>query len=226
VPWTACLERQTLTTTAIRSVPTNLPHARIFLDDLIEIESLLIDEFSRLPNAESISFEYAIDGNIAMTTHEELIEHGGYATEFSLSISNGSRRLSTGLLDIGGGINPRFNIPYQLKESEWAVYGKVEQIFEARKDRLKSFCQSVPSWVMFCFWAIIAVLGSAGSTLRGEPAFIARPLLMAYFAVGAVFFPFMSVLLLAYFRKNRIYFRRIRQDQKARTDLAPEKRPS
>lgn len=75
-----------MTKKAIRTVPSELPHARIYLDDLFEIEAILLDEFSKLTNPPSVSFEYEIDGNVMMTTHDELLDHGGHTTDFSLNI--------------------------------------------------------------------------------------------------------------------------------------------
>jgi hypothetical protein len=134
-----------VTTTAIRKVPTSLPHARIFLDDLFEIENLLTVEFSKLYEGSSITFEYAIDETIAMTTHQELIDHGGYTNQFSLSVLSGAKYLATGSLIFNGSMHPLFSVPYDLRSNEWAIFGKIEQIFNARKDRIKCLHESVPS---------------------------------------------------------------------------------
>jgi hypothetical protein len=59
-------------------------------------------------------------------------------------------------------------VPSDLEKNEWAIFGRVEQVFKARKDRIKSF--------------------------YGFD-----------------------------FRKNRIYFRRIRQDQKEKIAARKER---
>ena len=211
-----------MTTTAIRKVPSSLPHARIYLDDLFEIENLLRDEFLKRFDASSISFEYAIDKSVAMTTHEELIEHGGYAAHFSLSVSGGSRYLGWAFLYFDGNSAPHFSAPYDLRESEWALFGKVSQIFRARRDWLKNLYESVPGWLIFGLWAVMFVVGDVVQVVVPKNPVI-RPLIVPYVAFTALSLTFIGLVLVGLFRKNRIYLRLVRQDQKARAAAMKER---
>jgi hypothetical protein len=124
------LELGDLTTSVIRKLPSELPHSRLYLDDLFEIEEILEDEFAKLQNAQPIAFEYEIDGSLVITTHEELIEHGGSSCRFALNIVSADWRLKgDGVLSFYSTIKPRFAVPYALKEGDWALFGRVEQIF-------------------------------------------------------------------------------------------------
>ena len=211
-----------MTTTTIRKVPRSLPHARIYLDDLFEIENLLRDEFSKRYDAASISFEYVVDNSISMTTHDELVEHGGYATHFSLSASAGSRFLGSALLNFDGNSAPFFSLPYDSRESEWALYGKVNEIFHARRDWLKNFYESVPGWLIFGLWAVMFVVGSLIQIIVPKDPGI-RPLLEPYLALMVIPLVFIGLALVVLFRKNRIYLRLARQDQKARAAARRER---
>jgi hypothetical protein len=207
-----------LTTTAIRSVPTQLPHASIYLDDLFEIEEIISNELAKLPKPRSASFEYSIDKQISVTTHAELIEHEGSSKDFILHLRLDDESYSSLTLMIGGITAPSLYLPHLLKERDWAVFGRVEQVFRARRDLLKNATDSIPSWVI-----ILPFLWLAISYILVR---IVKPPIMQPGLVAAIeVLLFLPVFLGAFgvWKKNRIYFRHIRQDQKARNAALRER---
>jgi len=209
-----------LTKTAIREVPRELPHARIFLDDLFEVEAILRESYAKLPKEPPIGFEYTIDGKIRLTTHDELKEHEGYSSNFSLFVvGNSPYAGNSSILSITRFSNPEFNPPYDLEDQKWEIFGKVAEVFKAREDRLKNAIMALPSWLS---WMLLpAVLACA---------ILANLKAVTQYVDPKAFYSIQLLLLIGYliafyevFRRSRIYFRYARQDQKAR-DAARKER--
>lgn len=206
-----------MTVSTIRAVPFELPHARIYLDDLFEIEDLLREEISQLPDSPQVSFEYLIGKDLLITTREELSEHGEYATQFSLNMSDVNRIDSgRGLLIIYDTIKPQFHAPYVLEHTEWALYGEVTQIFNRRADKLKVIADSVSS--LFAWYIVICpcVLIVTVSVFILSNAVLVRLSLAGLALVIAIFSLGIVSLSSARLRKNRIYFANVRSDYKAK----------
>ncbi|MGB8478849.1 MAG: hypothetical protein WCE63_08410 [Acidobacteriaceae bacterium] len=202
-----------MTKTAIREVPRELPHARIFLDDLFEVETILRESYAKLPNASPIGFEYTIDGRIKLTTHEELKEHEGYSSNFYLYVVGNSRYFgSSTVLSISRFSNPEFTPPYDLKDQNWEIFGKVAEVFKTREDKFKNAIMSLPFWLS---WMLLPAMVAC--------AILANLKAVTQYVDPRAFYSAQLLLLIGYlvafyevFRRNRIYFRYARQDQKAR----------
>jgi len=200
-----------VTKTAIRKVPTTLPHARIYLDDLFEIEDILSKEYASLPAAPSISFEYEIDNIVTMNTREDLIQHEGYADEFSLKVVSSPISYAPSIISIIGIGHTQFDLPYFLNEQAWSIFGKIEQVFKARTDLLKNVAQMIPWWIICLpmLWGILCTV----SLIVLHRAIIAVSLVVT---IGGLLAIPLCIGTIGIWRKNRIYFRYSRQDQKQR----------
>ena len=208
-----------MTKTAIRKIPSGLTHARVYLDDLFEIESILLEEYAKLPEAPLVSFEYLIDDILAMTTHEELIEHGGNSARFTLNVTSANWRYSEGyILILNDMVRPQFSVPRALREQQWAIFGKVEQVFKARADRFKNGVEATPVSALIllslsCFALSVLLNIFHRGKIESSIVLTILGLLLTLFIAGSI----------GVWRKNRIYFRYARQDQKARTAARNER---
>jgi len=199
-----------VTKTAIREIPRQLPHASIYLDDLFEIEDLFLAQAAARPTPISIAFEYLLDESIKITTREELIEHGGSCSEFSLSLKSELPGANTCLISIIGMAHTQLEIPHFLKDQAWEIFGKVEQIFKTRRDRMKAFANALPGKAAFLpyAWVLILVVVSRLLHQTFSPSLYwgGALLLISPYLFGAI----------GIWKKNLIYLRFIRMDQKAR----------
>lgn len=199
-----------MTKTAIRTIPSELPHASIYLDDLFEIEDIFANQAKRLPAPVPITFEYIVDRSIKMTTHEELIEHGGSCSEFSLRLRSEMKNVDSSVISIIGMAHTQFEIPYFLSDQAWEIFGKVEQIFKTRRDRLKIYADELRIATAFLpyVWLLILAAMSRILHLSFPPSLYwgGALLLIAPWLLGAA----------AIWKRNLIYLRFIRMDQKAK----------
>lgn len=207
-----------MTTTTIRSVPRKLPKAAIYLDDLFEVERILSESFSRSSKPQNVSFEYRVDGDLKMTTHEDLIEHGGESSNFALLVITGADYRSVqSVVSFYGGIDPAVDFPYELKEQSWPLYAQVQQIFESRTSKLKKVVAQIPSSLLYQvygaatgLWIMIPML--AGIALKFK-AYVALFLLI--FFCATIYVP-AFILVRTDKKEAKIYFRHQRDDEKAR----------
>lgn len=199
-----------MTKTAIRAIPRQLPHASIYLDDLFEIEDIFASHAKSLPTPVPIGFEYILDESIKITTREELIEHGGSCNEFSLRLKSEKPNVDTSVISIIGMAHVQFEIPYFLSDRAWEIFGKVEQVFKTRKDRIKAYAQALPgkAWVLPYAWMLIFVLLSILLHKSLPP--------LLYWGGVLLFLAPLLLGAVGIWKKNLIYLRFIRMDQKAR----------
>jgi hypothetical protein len=199
-----------VTKTAIRTIPRQLPHASIYLDDLFEIEDIFVNQANGLPAPVSVEFEYVLGGSIKITSRDELIEHGGSCSEFSLRLRSEKPNVNTSVIDLIGMAHTQFEIPYFLSSQAWEVFGKVEQIFKTRRDRVKALADAIPLKAVFLPYIWFAILVVASLALHQSlPASL-------YWGGGLVLVAPLLLGAIAVWKKNRIYLRFIRTDQKAR----------
>ncbi|HET9101362.1 MAG TPA: hypothetical protein VFN62_13285 [Acidobacteriaceae bacterium] len=200
-----------MTKTPIRDVPRKLPHARIYLDDLFEVEDIL-KAYADRSDVSFIGFEYEIDNKVKLTTRDELKEHEGYSSRFSLIMVADPRLSTRDVLSITRYLNPEFVVPYLLEDQRWAIFAEVEQVFKARKDSLKNVITSFPGW--FIFVLLLAIFAcSSLANLRAITRYVdAR----AFYLFEALFESIALMAWYAVFRRNRVYFRYARRDQQER----------
>jgi hypothetical protein len=186
----------------VRKLPSNLPDARIYLDDLQEVEQIFRDAS---PTSD-LTFEYEVagdDGADRFTSIRDLEEHGGRSSQFKLLLtSSGSpHRGSLNVLHFYKSTSPSLYYPSDEREQCWLIYGKVEQVFKARQYALRTFVESIPVGVFYVASLCMTIIGTVyflfhprtGGAIQG--AFIAL-------ALGIIGFH-----LYATNKKSRIVFR-------------------
>lgn len=208
----------------IRLLPKDLPHASIYLDDLIEIEKILAEAFLKLPGSPSLSFEYEVGDKEVMTTHDDLVDQGGSYSNFAMNVVEDKSNFPYNrVLTFYGFLNPSFEAPRTLKDDRWGVFSKVEQVFRARRDPGKNLIESIPRVWAGVFLVTLSIGGgvlptwlSRASNGRDPSRLIASVLFLLMMAAAG---------LAAYlvFKKNRVYLRFARQDQKARLAARKER---
>ena len=202
--------------TAIRAIPKDLSSANIYLDDLFEIEEILSQTFASLSPPVSVRFEYEIDERIKITTHEELIEHEGYSSRFIMKMFAESSSIETRVLWMHRFLPPQFEAPYTLGEQRWAVFAKVEPIFKARQGNFKAMAERITTLSMYVVMFGSTIIFYSIARPHGAQHWYASYIFNALLIGGG------SVVAYGKLKANRIYFRFVRQDQKAKTAARKE----
>jgi len=109
-----------------KSVPTNLPAARLYLDDISEICEVLGDSVSS-----DFTTRFTVDDSQVCETVEDLKMRGGRATQFEIMIASEGREFKVRIRDHGSELDV-FD-PYD-KSAAWTRYAKVSAIFQKRKN--------------------------------------------------------------------------------------------
>lgn len=204
--------------TIIRQFKRDLPYARLYLDDVEEIVSIFRSAFAavdlgltEIAPDQTCEFYFEIEDNVRLDNFEDLKQHGGHVSEFSiwmtysymLSASN-TRSDQTQILRISYG-QPEFAYPRVMEESRWELRAKLLTIFESRRDSWKIFSDSVPWWITA---PSPLAIGVVAEVLRRTPkvmiAFSASCL--ALYGAG----------LAGVFRRSRVYLYYRRADQQER----------
>jgi hypothetical protein len=205
--------------TVVRGLPTKLPHASIYLDELFEIEETISREYSKLSDPPMVSFEYEVDGNLKMTTHEDLESYGGRASRFKLNIVSENRIFSDlSVLSFYDLLAPTFVAPYALGESKWAVFGKVEQVFKERKTRAKQVADLVSPW---SGWAALPVVLALMALILYDPPH--RPVWLTLDVLAALLSAAIVAISSLGLKRNWIYFSYRRTDERARAAIRRER---
>lgn len=221
----------------IRKVPTEVCHADIFLDDVKEVTDIVRDEFERLEasknNAsvtQTLEFTYEVDDNYIFSALEELEDHGGKVSQFSL-IANIERRFDGGHLDrntsrllhMWGTGQVRFETPLGLKSQEWSIFSKVEQIIKARQNRVKTFGDSIPGMIpMLSCCTILFLTFVVFSSLSLKSGYF-RPIATVFSVIWILWICFMAILIYSVWRKNFVLLRYSRQNERDREAIRSER---
>jgi hypothetical protein len=213
-----------LAKTAIRNVPTDLKHADIYLDDLFEIEEILSEPFARTNDPSTISFEYEIDDEVRLTTREELREHGGSSSKFRLNIiltrtepGRDSQSKKAPCLYLYNTTSPSLYLPFGSSMNPWEIFGRVDQVFNARRNKLKILAESAPFWTQALSAIALALLVGFALPRRVPSGPREAAVLSAYFISISLYW------VCGPLRKNKIYFRDAREDEKGRAKRRNER---
>lgn len=199
---------------AIRRVPSDLPHVKLYIDDLVEIESIVKKVLSEQKNTSWEGFEYEIDDKIRLTTHEELAEHRGSSSNFKLiaiySIYSQVQR--TEVLRFYSLLEPRLSVYWGSNEDHWATYAQVAQVLEPRKLRLKNLLEAVPwemGWIVPASMVFLLVLLLAAGFRHGIPRGFA-----SVAEIGGAIFVLVAIIVFfsRLFGKSKVLFRYSRLD--------------
>ena len=203
----------------IRPVPTDLPHADIYLDDLFEIEDLLTAELRALGAAPETHFEYEVD-DLRMTAREDLEKHGGSTSRFSLMVVFKDRRWKESVLQIHGGLRPHFTPPHDLGDRRYELFGRAQQIFNGRASEFKAAMERILD--SRYAYTTLCILGVAATSLGAFYFDSTR----RFLELGATCFLFYAALAALAFagatRKNRLILEYVRQNTKARKEKRSE----
>jgi hypothetical protein len=126
------------------SIPTKLPPAKLYLDDITEIWQILTDS---CPDC----YASIVAGDSRCDRPEDLPDIGGRTIHFVMDISSPGKHQtleitrSTTRIDI-------HEIGDQLVA--WSKYAKIAAIFQKRKLRLKSAVWAVGPWIFACLWLV------------------------------------------------------------------------
>jgi hypothetical protein len=174
-------------------IPTTLPPARLYLDDIIEICGIF--------NGSSVdSSTTFIVGNQTCDTFDDLEELGGRTTTFRMKTS--TPKGSWGL-DVAEHRTEIQIFERDDAEAGWSKYARVLAIFEKRKLKLKAVLNR--SWISALIGAssaliVMGLFASLGSkAFRSVPIFIAAGLLT--FLVNRYFLGWHSVVEFRYSHK-------------------------
>src|ERR1017187_4275894 len=145
--------------TKIRQVPSDLPHAHLYLDDVEEICQVLIETYKKNP------YPWAEEPTIVFSTRdsqmesiEDLEKLGGSAKNFAITVTGGDS--NWGSVQFHSFVNPDLRNYCGSDEERWAVYSKIKTIFEHRQYRAKNALFALPSWMRWSVWFIIMVFPS------------------------------------------------------------------
>jgi len=136
------------TKTLPQSIPTKLPPAKLYLDDVTEILQILTDSSADC----QASF---VTGKSKCDTLDDLKDLGGRTTHFVIDVSSSGKHQTLELTTSATRIHI-YEIGDQL--AAWSKYVNVAAIFEKRKQRLKSAVRSVGSWTFAGLWLLTSAI--------------------------------------------------------------------
>jgi hypothetical protein len=192
----------------IRKVPSELPHARLYLDDVEELCDILLDAFRNVkkpvyapPSYSGPAIRFLIADDLEMDTVEDLRRYGGSATKFKIMVKVDM----TSWISIDGFTNPTLDTAFsELNESEqWALYSKIKAVFEPRKFVFKNAIVTLPGWLK---WSLYVLLTFGMLPVLG--------LLHAHNFWYAVWGVFGGLIIFVMFRPSRVYFVGFRERSK------------
>ena len=130
------------------SIPSTLPPAKLYLDDITEILQILTDSS---PDYQATF----VAGRSKCDSLDDLKELRGRTTHFVMNISSPRRHQTLELTPSATRIHID-EIGDQLVA--WSKYVNVAAIFEKRKQRLKSAVRSVGSWTFAGLWLLTSAI--------------------------------------------------------------------
>jgi hypothetical protein len=157
----------------IHAVPDDLPHARLYLDDIEEISRILLEAAAAAQAESARRFEkdlgsdtqslagkaaaeaiskrdlhvnYTI-GDSRMDSISDLQTYGGSTANFRIQVGTW-----------GNGIRfyfwskPTIELHSLDDKSQWSTYGKIKSVFERRQLRTKNAIEALPGWLRWAVW--------------------------------------------------------------------------
>ena len=177
-----------------QSIPTKLPPAKLYLDDIDEILQILTDSSANCQAR-------FVAGRSKCDTLDDLEELGGRTTHFVMDISAPGKHQTLELTAASTRIHIH-EIGDQLPA--WSKYVNVAAIFEKRKLRLKSVAHAI-GWRIFAgLWLLTLALWMwAPHALRPVPAYELPRLATGLVLAAAVVYYFCSSQSIVYLRHPR-----------------------
>ncbi len=174
-----------------QSMPTKLPPAKLYLDDVTEILQILTDSN---PDCQA-SF---VAGKSKCDTVDDLKDLGGRTTHFVMHISSPGKHQTLELTPS----STRIHI-HEIGDPlpAWSKYVNVAAIFEKRKLRLKSVVRAVGWRIFAALWLLtVALWMFVPHALKPVPVYELPRLATGIVIAGAVVYYFVSSQSIVYLR--------------------------
>jgi hypothetical protein len=172
-------------------IPTKLPPAKLYLDDINEILQILTDS-----NADSQAGFVA--GKSKCDTLDDLQELRGRTTHFVMNVSSPGKHQALELTTSTTQIHV-----YETGDQvgAWSKYIKVAAIFDRRRLRLKSAIRSAGLWILAGLWLLTIAAWMFGLHVT-KPILIRelRHLVTGIFLAAAIVYYFISSHSIVYLR--------------------------
>jgi hypothetical protein len=137
----------------IKTIPSELPHARLYLDDIEEISSILLEAaaplFAKLKEEAKIC--YAI-GDTKMDSIKDLQTFGGDTSKLDIDFGSWGPSLMFRFY-----AHPELQMHSLDAEHAWATYGKVKSVFDRRQLRIKNAIETLPGWLKWLLWGLLVL---------------------------------------------------------------------
>lgn len=140
-----------MTITKIRPVPTSLPHARLYLDDVQEISDIFLNADVDPIQKPTITYGYA---DIRVDSIQDLRDRGGSTSELTIEIQVAGGASSS--IRISGNYSSLYLSSFANLDP-WAVHGRVKSVFDARRLVLKNFYGNLPPAVQGILSAFVLI---------------------------------------------------------------------
>jgi hypothetical protein len=135
--------------TKIREIPSKLPEAHLYLDDIEEVCKIVLETYKiSCPDEPEPRITFSTE-DCRMDSITDLEKLGGTTTDFEIHVGGAGNYIS-----FHSWGSPRFNsYLYPLStEQRWAVYGQVKAIVERRQYR-----RAIPKWLVFATLLLLGV---------------------------------------------------------------------
>jgi len=200
----------------IRRLPDDLPHARLYLDDIEQISKILRRSFVDAIEAEAnqkgassdrkpeIAIVYRIDDS-EMDSLEDLTAYSHSTTNFRLTVTCDDARYTEFSIR-SFWAQPELNFSYPIVgDARWSVHAKVKSILEYRQLRFKNGILSWPTWLRTSLYLVLPLTGPFLLFVRQFPLRI---------GLGLIWVVFGSICLYVAFWPSRVLFVRSHERSK------------
>jgi hypothetical protein len=186
----------------IRETPSELPHARLYLDDVEDISKLLLDAYTPIFakwKKEEAKIRYRF-GDTEMDSIDDLQNHGGSTTNLDIKVEDGGR------VHFGFYSKPSADLYGLDDQARWTTYANLKAIFDARQMTFKNALWGLPAWLKVVSWILVLAIPSLlPSNLYSRTALL---VLIGYFVV-------LGLSVYAFMWPSRVYFIRSHERSKA-----------
>jgi hypothetical protein len=205
----------------IEVVPSALPHARLYLDDIESIEQIFKDSILKAIKAEATDNSRTVPeldttyvmGREEMDSIDDLLEQGGSSTRFHFEVhARESYRYC--LLSLNGPSSLPSVYSYGIDNAgEWGLHAKVAAVFKRRSMPIRNLLEGLPSGVKVGAWTVAGAM----TWILAKVQTTSHPLLWNVIAI--TYLAYVLLLVAAAFilmlRPSRVYFVRSHERSKA-----------
>ena len=147
-----------MTERIVRSIPRELPHARLYLDDIEEITHILLDAYGTTAADDLDQGQPAVTYRFAdreTDSIEDLRKRGGSVSNLTIRVK---KRFKDGQIEFYRSLKPTLEA-YSLDEQQrWSLYSRVKVIFDARRLVLKNAVLDLPSRLRGALFLLAALV--------------------------------------------------------------------